>query len=84
MFASQALGKSSIIEGGLLWMIDQNPGTVVAVHPTIDNASHWSKNRFTPLVNACPPVREKMEKAVRKSKLGEGSNTILHKTFVGG
>jgi phage terminase large subunit GpA-like protein len=65
-------------------MIDQNPGTVVAVHPTIDNASHWSKNRFTPLVNAIPTVREKVERAVRKSKLGEGSNTILHKTFVGG
>src|SRR5262245_42106960 len=43
MWASQFLGKSSIIEGAILWMIDQNPGTVVAVFPTQENAGHWSK-----------------------------------------
>ena len=84
MFASQALGKSSILEGGLCWMIDQNPGTCVMVFPTEANAGHWSKNRFTPQVNSCVQVREKMERVVRKGRLGEGSNTVLHKTFIGG
>ena len=84
MFASQALGKSSILEGGLCWMIDQNPGTVVICFPTESNASHWSKNRLTPQVNACAQVREKVERVVRRGRLGEGANTVLHKTFVGG
>jgi len=86
MFASQALGKSSILEGGIAWMIDQNPGTCVMVFPTDANAAHWSKNRFTPQVNTCGPLRKKMEAAShsRGSRLGEGGNTILHKSFVGG
>jgi len=84
MWASQALGKSSVIEGGLAWMISQNPGTCVFVHPTEANAAHWSKNRFTPQVNSCSELRDKMERVTRKGRLGEGSNTILHKTYVGG
>jgi phage terminase large subunit GpA-like protein len=86
MFASQALGKSSILRGGIMWAIDQNPGTMVVCFPTEANAAHWSKNNFTPEANSCPPVRSKMELAVhtRGSRLGEGGNTILHKTFVGG
>src|SRR5215472_4674025 len=86
MFASQALGKSSILEGGLCWMIDQNPGTCVMVFPTDSNAAHWSKNRFTPQATTCRAIREKMELAShsRGSRLGEGGNTILHKSFVGG
>ena len=84
MFASQALGKTSIIEGGLAWMISENPGTCVLVFPTDANAGHWSKNRFTPQVNTCAQLREKMERVTRKGRLGEGSNTVLHKTFVGG
>jgi phage terminase large subunit GpA-like protein len=86
MFASQALGKSSILEGGLMWMIDQNPGTCVMVFPTDANGAHWSKNRFTPQVQTCATLRRRLEEAAqsRGSRLGEGGNTILHKSFVGG
>ena len=84
MWASQALGKTSVIEGGLLWMIDQNPGTCLLCFPTEANAGHWSKNRLGPLVNVCPTVQEKMTFTKRRGRFGEGANTVLHKLFQGG
>jgi phage terminase large subunit GpA-like protein len=86
MWASQFLGKSSCIEGGILWMISENPGTCVAVFPTEANAGHWSKNRLSTQIAACSQVRDLVEgSASRKSRhLGVGGNTILHKAFKGG
>jgi phage terminase large subunit GpA-like protein len=86
MWASQFLGKTSIIEGGILWMMDQNPGTAVCVFPTQDNASHWSKNRLSNQIANCPSIRELVEApSSRKLRhLGVGGNTILHKQFAGG
>ena len=86
MWASQFLGKTSIIEGGILWMMHQNPGTLVCVFPTEANAGHWSKNRLSSQISACSAVREIVEEtSSRKSRhLGTGGNTVLHKMFKGG
>jgi phage terminase large subunit GpA-like protein len=85
-WASQVLGKSAVLEGGLLWMIHQNPGTCVIVFPTQDNAGHWSKNRFSTQVASCSAVRELIRESFTRTgkAFGEGGNTILHKLFKGG
>jgi phage terminase large subunit GpA-like protein len=86
MWASQFLGKTSIIEGGLMWMIDQNPGTAVCVFPTQANAVHWSKNRFGKQIADCTGIGHliKSGSTRRYRNLGLGGNTILHKSFPGG
>jgi phage terminase large subunit GpA-like protein len=49
-FASQVLGKTSIVENAIGWMIDQAPCAAMIVFPTGDNAENWSKNRLGPLI----------------------------------
>ena len=85
MWASQFLGKSSIVEGVLAWQIAEAPAACVAVFPTHDNAKIWSKNRFSPLIDSIPVLSRLVEKK-RFSKLGRGrgENTIVHKTYPSG
>lgn len=83
MFASQLLGKSSIIETLLLWAIDQAPCNIVCVHPTHANAVAWSKNRFTPLIDSTERVAKLVDQAKPKHR-GSGENTTVHKRFRGG
>jgi phage terminase large subunit GpA-like protein len=86
MWASQLIGKSSVIEGDLAWMIDQQPSTCVFVHPTADNATIWSKNRFGPLIECCNKISNLVDtpSTRRGTRSGYGQNTVTHKKFPGG
>jgi phage terminase large subunit GpA-like protein len=84
MFASQLLGKSAIIESQLLWLLDQAPCPIVAVFPTLGNAVQWSKNRFSPLIDATERVSKLVDQPKSKKTRGSGENTITHKKFRGG
>lgn len=80
MWASQFLGKSSIIEGILGWQADQAPSTVVSVFPTVDAAQIWSKNRFTPFIESVGTLA----RLFKKQKTGDTASTFLHKHYPGG
>jgi phage terminase large subunit GpA-like protein len=86
MWASQLIGKSSVIEGVLAWQIDQEPSTCVLVMPTADNAAAWSKNRFGPFIESCEQIAKLVDKpSTRKgTRSGYGSNTVMHKKYPGG
>src|SRR6266446_3683034 len=86
MWASQLIGKSSIIDGVLGWVVDQYPATCVVVHPTTDNAQAWSKNRLGPMIEACDQISHLIDKpSTRKgTRSGYGQNTVQHKKFPGG
>ena len=80
MWASQFLGKSSIIEGVLGWQADQEPSTVVSVFPTVEAAQIWSKNRFTPFIESVGILA----RLFRKQKTSDTASTFLHKHYPGG
>jgi phage terminase large subunit GpA-like protein len=86
MWASQFLGKSSIIEGDLGWMIDQAPCTCLVVMPTSDNAQAWSKNRFGQLIESTERLAKLVDSAFSRkgTRSGYGQNTVAHKRFPGG
>jgi phage terminase large subunit GpA-like protein len=84
MFCSQFLGKTSIVESVLGWMIEQAPCASVAVFPSLDNALIWSKNRFSRLIDDTPVLAALVAKRNEASKTGSGKNTIVHKLFPGG
>jgi len=84
MFCSQFLGKTSVVESVLGWMIDQAPCASVAVFPSVDNALIWSKNRFSQLIDDTPVLTNLVAKRNEVSKTGSGKNTIVHKLFPGG
>jgi phage terminase large subunit GpA-like protein len=83
-FCSQLLGKSAIIEGLLCWMIDQQPCSALAVHPTLSNAISWSKNKFSPLIDGTERLAKLVNKVTPKRVRGSGENTITHKKYPGG
>jgi phage terminase large subunit GpA-like protein len=80
--ASAQVGKT---QGGLNnilgYIIDQNPGPVMVVQPTQQDAKEWSKDRFMDgLIGATPCLKGKI-KAVRSKS---SKDTIEHKRFSGG
>lgn len=70
-------------EAGLNWLeylIDYVGGPILALQPTDDNASEWSKQRITPSFDLCPRIREKIKAAKNRSS----GDTIMVKEFLDG
>ena len=78
--AGAQLGKT---QSGLNWVgsvIDQWPGPMLMVMPTIDLAEKVSKQRMAPLIEDTPALRKK----VTERRTRDSGNTILGKEFPGG
>ena len=70
-------------EAGLNWLgsiIDQTPGPVMVVQPTVGLGERYSKQRIAPMIRDCPTLRDK----VKDSRLRDSGNTVLLKEFPGG
>jgi phage terminase large subunit GpA-like protein len=79
---SAQVGKTQGLNNIIGYIIDQDPGPVMMVQPTAEDAKEWSKDRFMEaMVNVTPCLRGKVQDA----KTGKGSeSTIQHKKFPGG
>lgn len=78
--AGAQVGKT---EAGNNWLgatIDQAPGAILVVWPTVEVAKKNSKLRIQPLIDATPVLRDK----VRANRERDSGNTILSKEFPGG
>jgi len=62
------------------FVIDQAPGPMLAVQPTVDLAKRASRQRIDPLIEECPTLRAK----VRPNRSRDSGNTVLSKDFIGG
>ena len=70
-------------EAGNNWIgyvIDQAPGPMLAVQPTVDMAKRFSRQRVAPMIDDCAPLRAK----VREARERDSGNTVLAKEFPGG
>ncbi|NIO86319.1 MAG: phage terminase large subunit family protein, partial [Candidatus Aminicenantes bacterium] len=70
-------------EVGINWVLssmDLAPCPMLHAQPTIDLGKRWSKQRFTPAINKCERLYDK----VVESKTRDNSNTMLQKDFPGG
>ncbi len=74
------LGKTEMLNNLDGYIIDVDPSGILRVYPTLDSAKKWSKEFFTPMVNATP----RLQGLIRESKSRDSGNTILSKTFPGG
>lgn len=76
VMASAQVGKTELLLNALGYYIDCDPSPIMLLQPTIDMATAFSKDRFSPMVRdtqALTPL------------VGTGkSSTLLHKTFLGG
>ncbi len=80
MVAASQVGKSELEMNIIGYIIDQDPGSVLFVRPTLDDAKKFSRLRIAPMIRDCPALRRKVSD-VRTRNSG---NTILQKSFPGG
>lgn len=78
--ASSQVGKTECEMNMLGYAIDIDPGPIMLVMPTVDNAKDFSKRRIAPMIRDTKPLREKIAKA----KSRDGENTVLKKAYPGG
>lgn len=80
MVAASQVGKSELINNCIGYIIDEDPGSILFIHPTTIDAKDYSKLRIAPMVRDCPSLRDK----VSDPKSRDSSNTILQKSYPGG
>ena len=77
--ASQ-VGKSECINNMIGYVIDQDPGSILFVHPTNGEAREYSTLRIAPMIRDTKCLRDK----VADPKSRDTRNTILQKQYPGG
>ncbi len=80
MVAASQVGKSELELNIIGYIIDQDPGSILYVHPTIDDARKFSRLRVAPMIRDSKPLKVK----VHDVKAKDSGNTILQKSFPGG
>lgn len=80
MVAASQVGKSEFLNNTIGYIIDEDPGSILFVHPTTIDAKEYSKLRIAPMIRDCPTLKKK----VADPKSRDSSNTILQKTYPGG
>ena len=78
--AASQVGKTEVVNNYVGRSIDQNPGPILVVQPTLNMAEIWSKDRFTPMIRDTARLRAK----IADPRARDSGNTMLHKTFTGG
>ncbi len=78
--SSSQVGKSEAINNMLGYIIDQDPSSILFLHPTTIDAKEYSKLRIAPMIRDCKSLKAK----VADPKSRDSANTILQKSYPGG
>lgn len=74
------IGKTELVNNVLGYHIHQDPAPILVVHPTVDMANAWSKDRLSPAIRDTPVLT----RLIADPKSRDSGNTVLHKSFPGG
>lgn len=80
MVAASQVGKSELELNVIGYIIDQDPGSILFVQPTLDDARKFSRLRVAPMIRDSKRLKAK----VSDVKTRDSGNTILQKSFPGG
>lgn len=81
VFASASqVGKSEVMNNCIGYIIDEDPGSILFIQPTIPDAKEYSKLRIAPMIRDCPSLKKK----VAPPKSRDSSNSTLQKAYPGG
>ncbi len=72
--------KTELLNNYVGHSVDQNPGPILVVQPSLEIAKTWSKDRLAPMIRDTPCLRGK----VADAKARHSGNTVLHKVFPAG
>lgn len=62
------------------YYVEADPKPIMMVQPTIDNAKDYGKKRISPMIHACPSLRERIKDPTSR----RAGNTLALKEFPGG
>ncbi len=83
--ASSQVAKTETELNFVGWIMDQDPGPILLIQETIENARSWSKDRLDPMLRDTPALHGKISSSRGIAAQEEiTSNQILHKSFPGG
>lgn len=78
---STQLGYSDAVLNNIVgYFVDVNPRPMMMIQPTIENARDFGKKRITPMIQACPALRDKIKDPTSR----RSGNTMQLKEFPGG
>ncbi len=80
LVASSQVGKSELELNIIGYIIDQDPGSILYIQPTLDDAKKFSRLRIAPMIRDSATLRKK----VADIKSRDSGNTMLQKSFPGG
>ncbi len=80
MVSGSQVGKSELLNNIIGYIIDEDPGSILFIHPTTGNAKEYSKLRIAPMIRDSPTLKRR----VASPKSRDSGNTILQKTYPGG
>ncbi|TGE36876.1 phage terminase large subunit family protein [Desulfosporosinus fructosivorans] len=80
MVAAAQVGKSELELNIIGYIIDQDPGSILFVQPTLEDARKFSRLRVAPMIRDSKALKAK----VSDIKTRDSGNTILQKSFPGG
>lgn len=78
--AASQIGKSELELNIIGYIIDQDPGSILYVHPSLDDARKFSRLRVAPMIRDSDVLRQR----VSDVRTRDSGNTILQKSFPGG
>lgn len=78
--SSSQVGKSEAINNMIGFAIDQDPGSILFIHPTTVDAKEYSKLRIAPMFRDCRVLKSK----ISAPKSRTSNNTVLQKSYPGG
>ncbi len=77
---SSQVGGTEIGLNWLMYLIDVEPGPTMMIHPTVNAASAWVREKFEPTLSVNPYTREMINKKTDKN----GNSSSLFKKFMNG
>jgi|GEM_PF-366722 len=75
------LAKSTAIENWFCFIVDQDPGSMMIVLPTLEEASKFNRIKLQPTIEATPRIAHKV---VPVNSRDEQGSTTAYKRFAGG
>lgn len=76
------VGKSELELNCIGYIIDQDPSTILYIHPTKEAAQEFSRLRLEPCIKATPILRDRLKDVKQVGRTA--SSTIMMKAFPGG
>lgn len=80
MVAASQVGKSELEMNIIGYIIDQDPGSIIFVQPTLEDARKFSRLRIAPMIRDSRVLKSK----VTNIKGKDATSTVLQKSFPGG